>query len=248
MKDELMNKELIKKEKMDITGDSKAIITNQQGIHEKLGDLVEKHFTHPFQKPYQQHTKDAFDKINDIVQVFAGEVILDSCCGVGQSTRLLAELNPDALVIGIDKSANRIDRNVEGFDEGDGYHAKNYHLVRADLNDFYRLVKSANWPVTKHYILYPNPWPKSKHVQRRWHGSAVFPTLITIGEQLILRSNWRLYLEEFQFAADIAGFIGELTEVDRDVEGNQPLTPFEAKYQASGQQCWQLKITTPTYG
>jgi len=229
-------------------GDSKVIVTNQTGIHEKLGDIVEKHFYHPFQKPYQKHTQKAFDDINTIVQRFLindpkGEVILDSCCGVGQSTRVLAQQNPTALVVGVDKSASRIERNVEGFDVSSDNNTDNYHLIRADLNDFYRLVKAANWPVIKHYILYPNPWPKSKHIQRRWHGSAVFPMLITIGEQLILRSNWRLYLEEFQFAADIAGLQGEISEVGT----RQPLTPFEAKYQASGQVCWQLQVFPATY-
>jgi len=231
------------------SGDSKAIVTNQTGIHEKLEVIVEKHFSHPFQKPYQSHTKQAFDDINKFVQAFLvdkpeGEIILDSCCGVGQSTRLLAKRYPEALVIGVDKSSSRIERNVEGFTEDDGYQAQNYHLVRADLNDFYRLVKAANWPVKKHYILYPNPWPKSKHIQRRWHGSAVFPTLISIGEQIILRSNWLLYLEEFQLAADIAGLIGNIMKVNDD----ESLTPFEAKYQASGQQCWQLIVKAACYG
>jgi tRNA G46 methylase TrmB len=229
-------------------GDSKAIVTNQTGIHEKLEEIVEKHFSHPFQKPYQAHTQEAFDKANGIVQAFLianpdGVVILDSCCGVGQSTRLLAQRNPDALVIGVDKSESRIDRNVEGFDEASGYSADNFHLVRADLNDFYRLVKAENWPVKIHYILYPNPWPKSKHVQRRWHGSAVFPSLIAIGEQIILRSNWRLYLEEFQLAADVAGLIGSISVVNDEL----PLTPFEAKYQASNQQCWQLTVEHACY-
>jgi len=235
--------------KNKLTGDSKAIITNQTGIHEKLEVIVEKHFSHPFQKPYQSHTKQAFNEVNEHVQAFLsdkpdGEIILDSCCGVGQSTRLLAQRNPEALVIGVDKSSNRIERNVEGFDRDNGYHAENFHLVRADLNDFYRLVKTANWPVKQHYILYPNPWPKSKHVQRRWHGSAVFPTLITIGKHIILRSNWRLYLEEFQLAADIAGLSGNITPVNDD----EALTPFEAKYKASGQQCWQLVVETAYYG
>lgn len=233
----------------NFTGDSKTIITNQTGIHDKLEMIVEKHFSHPFQKPYQNHTKQAFDDVNEFVQAFLsgnpeGEIILDSCCGVGQSTRLLAKRYPDALVIGVDKSLSRIERNVEGFDATSGYHVENFHLVRADLNDFYRLVKTANWPVKKHYILYPNPWPKSKHVQRRWHGSAVFPTLISIGDQIILRSNWRLYLEEFQLAADIAGLIGSIMKVSED----EPLTPFEAKYQASEQQCWQLVVETACYG
>ena len=238
----------MKVEPNKVKGDSKVIVTNQKGIHEKLADIVEKHLNHPFQKPFQVHTQQAFDEVNKHVVDFLAQnpgakVILDSCCGVGQSTRLLAQRNPDALIIGVDKSANRIERNVEGFDALSGYSANNYHLVRADLNDFYRLVKAANWPVSQHYILYPNPWPKSKHIQRRWHGSAVFPTLITIGEQLILRSNWRLYLEEFQLSADIAGFVGEITLV----KDKEPLTPFEAKYHASDQKCWQLVLQAPCY-
>ena len=223
----------------EITGDSKAIVTNQPGIHEKLVEIVNKHVTHPSQKPIQAHTQQAFDEINAIVQGFSGEIILDSCCGVGQSTRLLAKQNPSALVIGVDKSAHRINRNVDEVEHDDGKgKVENYHLVRADLNDFYRLVVAANWQVAKHYILYPNPWPKAKHVQRRWHGSAVFPQIIAVGEEIILRSNWLLYLEEFQLAADVLSFKGDISTVNV----TQPLTPFEAKFHASGQQCWQLRI------
>jgi tRNA G46 methylase TrmB len=229
----------------NLTGDSKAIITNQTGLHEKLDEVVQKHLSHPFQKPYQVHTEQAFKEMDLLVNEFLeanpqGDIILDACCGVGQSTRILAHKNPYALVIGVDKSDHRINKNVEGFAEKDGYPAKNYHLVRADLNDFYRLVKTANWPVSKHYILYPNPWPKSKHLQRRWHGSAVFPQMISIGKTLILRSNWPLYLQEFQQAAKQVNVLGSITEVAVE---QQPLTPFEAKYQASGQVCWQLNLT-----
>ena len=226
-------------ENSTISGDSKKITTNQSGIHENLELLVEKHLSHPFQKPYQAHTQAAFDKINAVVAAFNGEIILDACCGVGQSTRLLAQKNPEALVIGVDKSDNRLNRNVDEVAELNGDETvTNFHLIRADLNDFYRLVNAANWPIKKHYILYPNPWPKSKHLARRWHGSGVFPALINIGEQIILRSNWRLYLEEFQFAADVAGVLGDISEITN----NEPLTPFEAKYRASGQPCWQLLL------
>jgi len=227
-------------------GDSKAIVSNQEGIHEKLDEVVNRHLTHAFQKPYQAHTEQAFAEMDSLVQAFLvanpeGEIILDACCGVGQSTRLLAQQNPQALVIGVDKSDHRINRNVEGFDAGDGFTADNFHLVRADLNDFYRLVKVANWPVSKHYILYPNPWPKSKHLQRRWHGSGVFPQMTSIGQELILRSNWRIYLEEFQQAAKAVDLTGELCALPV-VDASLAMTPFEAKYQASGQVCWQLML------
>lgn len=215
------------------TGDSKAIVSNQDGIHEKLTEIVEKHLATRSKKPYQAHTEQAFAEVNAIVQAFDGDIILDACCGVGQSTRMLAKRYPDALVIGVDKSDNRIKRNVE-----DKWQAENFHLVRADLNDFYRMVVENQWQVKKHFILYPNPWPKSKHIQRRWHGSAVFPEIIAIGEEIELRSNWPIYLQEFQVAAQIAGRKGQLSLVDDE----EPLTPFEAKYIASGQQCWQLTI------
>lgn len=220
-------------------GDSKAIVTNQPGIHEKLADIVQKHLTHPSKKPFQAHTLKAFGLANERVLAHKGEIILDSCCGVGQSTRLLAKQNPQALVIGVDKSAHRIERNDEELTATtDTQGVDNFMLIRADLNDFYRLVKQANWLVSKHYILYPNPWPKAKHIKRRWHGSAVFPEIVSIGKEIILRSNWQLYLEEFQFSASIAKRSGDISQV----QDQQPLTPFEAKYQASGQVCWQLTV------
>lgn len=228
-------------EKNQTLGDSKAIVTNQPGIHEKLEKIVLKHLSHDFSKPFQTHTVDVFNELDALVKAFTGPVILDACCGVGQSTRLLAKLNPEALVIGVDKSAHRINRNVEEHFPEDISGVDNYRLVRADLNDFYRLVVQAKWPVTKHYILYPNPWPKAKHVQRRWHGSAVFPFIIKIGEELILRSNWPLYLQEFQLAAELAGRTGNLQDITEQAR-SAALTPFEAKYIASGQQVWQLDI------
>lgn len=229
-----------------VLGDSKAIISNQEGIHEKLDEVVNRHLTHASQKPYQKHTEEAFAQMDILVKAFLvenpeGEIILDACCGVGQSTRILAKKNPQALVIGVDKSDHRINRNIEGFDADDGFTADNYHLVRADLNDFYRLVKAANWSVSKHYILYPNPWPKSKHLQRRWHGSAVFPQMTSIGAQLILRSNWRIYLAEFQQAATLVALRGEILVLPV-VDSSLALTPFEAKFQASGQVCWELTL------
>ena len=222
-------------------GDSKAIVTNQPGIHEKLVEVVEKHLAKRSRKPIQAHTLQAFEQVNERVKLHKGEIIVDSCCGVGQSTRLLAKRNPNALVIGVDKSAHRLERNdSELLDKTQTHGVENFVLVRADLNDFYRLAVQHKWRVAKHYILYPNPWPKSKHLQRRWHGSAVFPEIIALGDIITLRSNWRLYLEEFLTAAELGGRSGVISEVS--AKTNQPLTPFEAKFIASGQPCWQLEI------
>lgn len=211
-------------------GDSKTIISNQDSIHEKLTEVVTRHLAHPFQKPYSQHTLDAFAAVKSAVEQHTGNIILDACCGVGESTKNLAHKYPEALVIGVDKSGHRIERNSEFIMPDNGL------LVQADLNDFYRLVAQQQWSISKHYVLYPNPWPKAKHLQRRWHGCAIFPTMIKLAPETELRSNWLIYLQEFQVALKLAGVESSITELTT----SEPITPFERKYLASGQTCWQL--------
>ena len=58
-------------------------------------------------------------------------------------------------------------------------------LLRAELSDFFSLVAyQSDWIVHSHYLLYPNPYPKSKHLKRRWHGHPIFPVMLAIGEGL----------------------------------------------------------------
>lgn len=209
---------------------SRIIETNQTGPHERLEEIVRKHLAHPFKRPIADHTQAAFDA----VQVRLGEVdrplILDSCCGVGDSSRTLAQEFPGHWVVGVDKSAHRLAKEREEPDP------ENLILVRADLNDFFRLAAAAEWKPERHYILYPNPWPKSAHLGRRWHGAPVFPDIVSLGGRLELRSNWRLYLEEFDLALRYAGKQGALAAF----ELSGFLTPFEKKYHQSGQQIWRL--------
>ena len=68
-----------------MSGDSKVIVTNQSCIHKKLNEVVNKHLSYQFQKPFQQHTKQAFAEIDVIVQQFDGEIILDACCDFGST-------------------------------------------------------------------------------------------------------------------------------------------------------------------
>ncbi|MCO7198279.1 MULTISPECIES: methyltransferase domain-containing protein [unclassified Pseudoalteromonas] len=215
---------------------SRSITTNQQGLHEKLDEIVTKHLTAEFKKPIAAHTQSAFDEVNARVQAFNGPIILDSCCGVGESTANLAKRHPDALVIGIDKSAHRLDKHDVEYKQTE---QGQYILVQADLNDFWRLALEADWQPTHHYLLYPNPWPKAKHIQRRWHGSAVFPFIVKLGGKLELRSNWDIYVKEFARALALSGVDVEVEAYESD----EAITPFERKYWASGQSSTRLVVT-----
>ena len=65
------------------------------------------------------------------------------------------------------------------------------------------MLKESNWSVKSHYILYPNPYPKAKHLGRRWYGHPVFPYLLALGGVIRVRSNWEVYCQEMKLAVDI---------------------------------------------
>lgn len=201
-----------------------------------------RHLRSPFKKPIQDHNREAFEQAAEQVAKWSGPVILDSCCGVGESTAWLAQAHPDALVIGVDKSAHRLQRhaNYQTSEQG-----QRYLLVRADLQDFWRLAVEQHWQLAKHYILYPNPWPKAAHLSRRWHGSPVWPYVLGLGGELVMRSNWVTYLTEVASSLALVNCAAQLQPL---LAKHAPITPFERKYQRSGQQLWQLNANLPEDG
>lgn len=77
------------------------------------------------------------------------------------------------------------DEELGGEDEGEiSLHLKsNAILVRAELSDFFTLVAfQSDWIIHSHYLLYPNPYPKGKHLKRRWHGHPIFPVMLALGK------------------------------------------------------------------
>ncbi len=222
--------------------ESRPVTTNQHGNHDDLTQVVMRHLRSPFKKPIQEHNREAFEQAAEQVATWQGPIILDSCCGVGESTAWLAQAHPDALVIGVDKSAHRLQRhaNYQTSEQG-----QRYLLVRADLQDFWRLAVEQHWQLAKHSILYPNPWPKAAHLSRRWHGSPVWPYVLGLGGELVMRSNWVTYLTEVASSLALVNCAAQLQPL---LAKHAPITPFERKYQRSGQQLWQLNANLPEDG
>lgn len=208
---------------------SRSVNSTQLATHEKLAATVLKHLRHPFRKPYAPHNLSAFAEADTWLSQQQRPLILDSFCGVGESSRELARLYPDCAVIGVDKSAHRIAKHSRE-DNLD-----NYLLIRADVEDFWRLAVDAGWQPLHHYLLYPNPWPKPSQLKYRVQGSAVFPALLSLGGALDLRSNWQIYVAEFQQALVLAG----QHAVFEAYKADPPITPFERKYSISGQALWR---------
>lgn len=212
---------------------SRPVVSNQPGPHQDLTRRVARALANPLRKPIAAHTQQAFEEVQAWYQQRQAPLILDAGCGVGLSTRRLAERFPQHAVIGVDRSEDRLGR-----DHGDL--PANARLVRADLVDFWRLAERAGWAPERHYLLYPNPYPKAAHLKMRWHGHPVLPTLLALGGALEVRSNWPLYVEEFALA--VAQVTGRQAAVSVFSPNGDYLTPFEAKYDQSGQALWRLCI------
>nr|WP_297460797.1 methyltransferase domain-containing protein [uncultured Halomonas sp.] len=215
---------------------SRVIASNQTGPHDDLARRVARALHYPLRKPIAEHTRLAFAEAEAWLASRHMPLVLDAGCGVGLSTRHLARRHPDRAVIGIDRSADRLSRDH-------GAVPDNALLIRADLIDFWRLALAAGWQPLRHYLLYPNPYPKASQLKLRWHAHPVFPTLLALGGHLELRSNWRVYLEEFALAIEQAS--GQRPAILEHDPAGDYLTPFERKYHASEQALWRLSIDLP---
>lgn len=209
---------------------SRSIQTAQTGPHEQLLDVLIRHRDEPFRKPFAPWNVEAFQQAMQHWN-HAQPLILDAGCGVGWSSLALAKAYPDHFVIAVDQSEDRLGRGKpEAIPD-------NLHFARADLVDFWRLLDAEGVRLARHYILYPNPWPKIGHLARRWHGHAVFPTIPRLGGVLECRSNWQIYIQEMALALEV--LTGQTPAVEA-WQPAQPLTPFERKYQDSGQALFRL--------
>ena len=235
------------------SNNSNKIITNQQGLHENLEVIVRKHFESEYKKPIAEHTQSAFDEIREKVETKLKKdtpLLFDSFCGTGVSTGIIAKNNPNALVIGIDRSISRLSKTYNQ------ELPNNAMLVQAECSDFWQLATIARWKLSKHSIYYPNPYPKSKHIKRRWHAHPAYPLLFSLGGEVELRTNWKIYADEFYQAFSYAlEYLDnsklkcngvETLSFDTITNNNETkisefMTLFEKKYFLNGQKLYCCK-------
>ena len=204
--------------------------TDQVAPHPDLAEVVQHHQDHPWRKPCPAHTRQAFEQLLERLQRDNRPLILDSFCGTGMSTALIAKANPEALVVGIDQSAHRLAKHQAS-------DARNYLLLRAEAEPFWLCLADAGITLHSHWLLYPNPWPKASQFKRRVHGHGAFPVLSRFGGRLELRTNWDIFVQEFAQAAALIGIQGHTASVTPD----SPMTLFERKYADRGHTLWRFR-------
>lgn len=220
-----------------MTGNSRPVYSQQAGISNQLPVLVRKHLQTQFKKPLHPFSIKLFEQLQRAIADAGMPVILDSGCGNGDSSLQLATRYPEHMVVGIDKSQHRLNKYLRG---EASYRKDNLLLARADLVDTWRQIAADGWQIDKHFLLYPNPWPRPDQVKRRWHGHPVFPTLIAVSKRIELRTNWQIYACEFKQALAIAGIDAVINKLTADTYNS----PFERKYHVSQHELFQLVTTS----
>lgn len=219
------------------TNTVRQVVSNQKEIVSDLEKIVLKYFQTTYQRPYAVHTIEAFKQAVHFTQTFTQPVILDSGCGCGESSFVLAAKYPNHPVIGIDKSICRLSKTQKKNQPA------NLLFLQAELLDFWRLALAEKLDVFFHALYYPNPWPKESQVGRRFHGHPIFPTLLQLCPNIELRTNWKIYAEEFLEASRV-GFQYLQMNITPFLEEwipKKPETAFERKYYESGQTLYRVK-------
>ncbi len=202
----------------------------QTGPHDRLAALIARRAGIPYRQPVASFSKDAFACFASACAADR-PLIVDSCCGIGESTLHLAERHPDCFVLGVDQSSDRLSRAPAL--------PANALLLRADMSDIWCLLQQHGYRPVRQYMLYPNPWPKIGQLARRWPAHPVFPTVLELGGVIECRSNWRIYVEEFALAARLIAGIDSPVGV---LVPDEPMTPFERKYAASGHALYRCVL------
>jgi len=224
-------------------GNSRAVESGQTGIHPHLEAYLLKHLDSPWRQPLHPPSVTAFESVKQILangpeQKTPGQndLILDSGCGTGESTRIIASRYPQSVVIGIDRSRHRLEKTGHhGFPLRDA----NIIWVRAELETFWRLARKENWLLSRHYLFYPNPYPKSAQLQKRWHAHPVFPSLLALGGLIEMRCNWSIYAMEFARAIELVTGVETRHE---EWQVKNPISAFERKYIASNHQLFRVIV------
>lgn len=233
---------------MRMHANSRPVISSQVSLHEHLPQRLARHLCAPFKKPIAAYNRHAFNRIVAAWQEAGSPpLILDSGCGIGLSTLHLARLFPDAFVVGVDQSEDRLARHIPW----EGELPPNCLRVRADVVDIWRLMRQAQIRLSRHYLFYPNPWPKKNHLGRRWHGHPVFPDMVALGGYVECRSNWHIYVEECAVAlkqvsgtpVHVEAFLPGMEREEGNPAAPLYMTPFEQKYALSGHILWRCRVS-----
>jgi len=133
----------------------------------------------------------------DMTQFHGKPIWLEVGFGGGEHLIHMAQLHPEAALIGAEPFVNGIAMLLGKIRAGD---VANLHLHPGDVRDLFEVLPPAS--VAKAFLNYPDPWPKARHHRRRF----VTPGYLA-GLHRILTPG-----AEFRLATDIPDYVRQALE------------------------------------
>ncbi|PWU07356.1 MAG: tRNA (guanosine(46)-N7)-methyltransferase TrmB [Verrucomicrobia bacterium] len=151
-----------------------------------------------------------------IAQFLGKTVTLEIGCGHGHFLTSYAKSYPDRIFIGIDLSTDRIGR---GKKKQETARLSNLHFIKAEANEFIESLPEGI-VLEEIFILFPDPWPKTKHHKNRLMQESFLELLaqkVLPETKLYFRTDYDPYFE----------WTKEILEGSKFWELDDGLWPFE---------------------
>ena len=163
-------------------------------------------------------------------------------CGVGFHPLKYSAANPERFLVAIEHSSERFAK----FERRIAHHPVRQNLlaVHEDAEAFFvHYFKPQT--LDRILILYPNPYPKKVHLNRRWYGMPFAKYMVDclkLDGQLTLATNEEFYAQEaIKFFTNYWGLgLVENSQLKASENSFAPRTHFEKKYLENGQTCFNL--------
>jgi len=122
------------------------------------------------------------------------EITLEIGCGHGHFLVAYGQQHPDKICLGIDVNRGRIFKGRKKIERAE---LKNVHFLECDSMEFLLLLPD-RIKIKNAWILYPDPWPKKRHLKNRIVQEAFLENLATRTQKngrLFIRSDYEPYLD-----------------------------------------------------
>lgn len=182
-----------------------------------------------------------------IARVLPPALDLEIGCGVGMHPLHYADLNPERTLIAIEHTRTRFGTFARAYAERP---RKNLIPVHANAIGWVTHALPLE-SIDRCFLLYPNPYPKSQDLNKRWHAMPFMQQILAVlkpGGTLRMATNESFYIQEARQYFREYWKLEELSYQElRSGGGHTPRTHFEKKYLERGQVCFDLCVQKPMH-
>lgn len=167
------------------------------------------------------------------------DIDLEIGSGTGDFAISYSESNPDRFLIAVERTSNKFNtfQNKQ--------RPANLLPLHADARSVV-VHCIPQYSLKKIFLLYPNPYPKKKQANQRWHNMPFFDFLITRLQkkgELTFATNIEDYYLDFVACIDRKEKL-KLLDARLIQPDLPPRTAFEKKYLLRGEKCWNVVLSS----